>query len=397
MTRLPPRLTWIDDQLAEWTAAGLDRPRRVCTPLEQGRCRLDGRELVNFAANDYLGLSQESRVRQAASEALKSSGAGSGASALVSGRTPWHARLECALADFEQQDAAILFPSGFAANCGVIAALAGPGDVVCCDRFNHASLVDGCRLSGAKLRVYRHDNLAGLAETLAKSAAARRRWIVTDSVFSMDGDLAPLADLAELADRHAAGLMVDEAHATGVFGEQGRGVAELTGTEERIDVRMGTLSKALGSLGGFVAGPQALVDFLWNRSRTQIYSTALPPAVCAAALASLAMLRQQLERRQRLWRLSEQLRLSLQNQGIGLYPGSTGPIVPIVLGSPEAAVEASRKLNERGFLVGAIRPPTVPQGTSRLRISVSAVHREEDLDGLAMAIAEVLRSGPPPA
>lgn len=389
MRELPPRLAWLNNELADWTAAGLRRPRRICTPLPGGRCRLDGEELCNFSANDYLGLAQDPRVREVAIEALREAGVGSGASALVSGRTPWHERLETALAAFENQDAALLFPSGLTANIGVIAALAGPEDFVFCDRFNHASLVDGCRLSGAKLRIYRHNDLSRLTQSLENASDARRRWIVTDSVFSMDGDLAPLADLAGLADRHSAGLIVDEAHATGVFGDSGRGVAELAAVEDRIDVRIGTLSKALGGLGGFVAGPAELIEYLWNRARTQVYSTALPPAVCAAAMTALEILQREPERRQRLWTLSEQLRQGLKERGIEPYANSTGPILPIVLGTPAAAVAAAAQLKDRGYLVGAIRPPTVPQGTARLRISVSAVHREEDVSGLVTAIADV--------
>lgn len=390
MRELPPRLAWLNDELADWNAAGLRRRRRVCTPLPGGRCRLDGEELRNFSANDYLGLAQDPRVCEAATEVLREAGVGSGASALVSGRTPWHERLEAALAAFENQNAALLFPSGLAANIGAIAALAGSEDVVFCDRFNHASLVDGCRLSGSRMRIYRHSDLTGFARSLAKASDARRRWIVTDSVFSMDGDLAPLPELTNLADQYSAGLIIDEAHATGVFGECGRGVAELAGVEDRIDVRIGTLSKALGGLGGFVAGPAELIEYLWNRARTQVYSTALPPAVCAAAMTALEILQKEPERRQRLWTLSEQLRQGLKDRGIEPYPGSTGPIVPIVLGSPAAAVAAAAQLKDRGYLVGAIRPPTVPQGTARLRISLSAVHREEDVAGLVTAIAEVV-------
>lgn len=390
MRELPPRLAWLNNELTDWNAAGLRRPRRVCTPLPEGRCRLDGEELCNFSANDYLGLAQDPRVREAAIEALRNAGAGSGASALVSGRTPWHERLEAALAAFENQDAAVLFPSGLAANTGVIAALAGPVDVVFCDRFNHASLVDGCRLSGAKLRIYRHNDLRQLAQSLEKASDARRRWIVTDSVFSMDGDLAPLKELVDLAEHYSAGLIVDEAHATGVFGTHGRGVAELAEVEDRIDVRIGTLSKALGGLGGFVAGPKALIEYLWNRARTQVYSTALPPAVCAAAMTALEILQREPERRRRLWMLSDQLRQGLNERGIEPYANSTGPIVPIVLGSPTTAVEAAAQLKDRGYLVGAIRPPTVPKGTARLRISVSTVHREDDVARLAAAIADVV-------
>ena len=385
-------MSWLQVELEARERDGLRRPRRVCTPLPQGRCQIDGQELCNFSANDYLGLAQEPRVREAAIRALQETGAGSGASPLVSGRTPWQADLEQALAHFEGQSAALLFPSGFAANLGAIVALAGPDDEVYCDRLNHASLVDGCRLSGARLRVYRHQDLAGLADLLTKGQLIRRRWIVSDAVFSMDGDLAPLAELADLADRFDAGLIVDEAHATGVFGDHGRGVCEHAGVEARVDIRVGTLSKALGGLGGFVAGSEALIDHLWNHARTQVYSTALPPPVCAAATAALQILQAEPERRQRLWALSAQLRNGLAANGVDVYPGSTGPIVPIVIGEPAAAVAAAKKLQSLGYLVGAIRPPTVPRGTARLRISVSAAHRESDIEGLIAAVVAVLRT-----
>jgi 8-amino-7-oxononanoate synthase len=295
-------------------------------------------------------------------------------------------RLEERLAAFERQEAAVLFPTGYAANVGTIAALAGPDDLVCLDRLNHASLVDGCRLSRAKLMVYRHDRLDRLARGLKKAATRRRRFIVTDSVFSMDGVLAPLRALCELAEKFDATLVVDEAHATGVFGEQGRGVAEQQGVEDRVPVRVGTLSKAVGTLGGFVAGSQPLVDWLWNTARTQMFSTALPPAVCAAATAAIDVIETEPWRRQRLWALADRLRQQLAGARIRTVPNSVGPIVPVLIGLPEQALAAAGRLEEAGFLVPAIRPPTVPRGTSRLRISVSCGHREEDVDRLAEAV-----------
>lgn len=270
-------LPWIAAELAALSDAGLQRRRRELRLLSDGWCEIDGRRVCNFAGNDYLGLAHDPRVISAAEAALQEYGVGTGASALVCGRTKWHAKLERTLAEFEGQPAAVLFPTGMAANIGTVAALVGDQDVVFCDRFNHASLVDGCRLSGAKLRVYRHDDLDGLSRHLAQAAGHRRRWIVTDSVFSMDGDLAPLPAVCDLAERFDAALIVDEAHATGVFGEQGRGVCEVMNVEHRVAVRVGTLSKALGTLGGFVAGSEALIAYLWNSARTQMFSTALPP------------------------------------------------------------------------------------------------------------------------
>ena len=262
-------LSWLDDELRQLSEEALLRRCRNVRPIEEGRVSVDGREAWDFASNDYLGLANDPRVVAAAAEGLRSHGVGAKASPLVSGRTDLHANLERALAAFEGTEAAILFPTGMAANVGTVAALAGASDTVFCDRWNHASLVDGCRLSGARLRVYRHDDLEGLQQSLARESA-RRKFVVTDSVFSMDGDLAPLPELCEIAEKYDTTVILDEAHGTGVFGECGRGVAELQHVEERIAVRIGTLSKSIGSLGGFVTGSQTLIDFLWNKARTQI-------------------------------------------------------------------------------------------------------------------------------
>ncbi len=383
-------LGWITEELRELASQGLLRHRRNVQPLSAGWCDVGGRRVLNFASNDYLNLAGDPRVIAAATQALAEAGVGARASALVCGRGPWHERLEHRLAEFEGQPAAILFPTGMAANVGTVAALAGPGDVVLCDRLNHASLVDGCRLSRATLRIYRHDDLTVVARELAQAVAAKRRWIVTDSVFSMDGDLAPLAELCELAQHFEAGLIVDEAHGTGVFGTHGRGASEALGVEMLIDVRIGTLSKALGSLGGFVTGSQELIDFLWNRARSQVYSTALPPALCAAAIASLEIITNEPERRVRLSAASVTFRQMLLESGIIPQPNSRGPIVPIPLSDPQAAVRVANRLQEQGFLVGAIRPPTVPHGTSRLRIVVTAAHSDDDLKRLAAAVHDAV-------
>ncbi len=383
-------LGWITDELRELASEGLLRQRRNVQPLPAGWCDVGGRRVLNFASNDYLDLAGDPRVIAAATQALAESGVGSRASALVCGRGPWHERLERRLAEFEGQPAAILFPTGLAANVGTVAALAGPGDVILCDRLNHASLVDGCRLSRATLRVYRHDDLSVVARELSQAVAAKRRWIVTDTVFSMDGDLAPLPELCELAQRFDAALIVDEAHGTGVFGDQGRGAAELLGVEHLIDVRIGTLSKALGALGGFVTGSPELIDFLWNRARSQIYSTALPPALCAAAITALDIITAEPSRRARLATASKSFRRRLHEAGIDPLPNSLGPIVPIPLSDPHAAVRVAHRLEEHGFLVGAIRPPTVPRGTSRLRIVVTAAHSDDDLTRLAAAVHDAI-------
>lgn len=385
-------LDWIPNELRRLENETLARTRRVVAPLAGGWCVVSGRRLRNFASNDYLDLARDPRVVAAAELALRDCGAGAGASALVCGRTPWHEALEERLARFENQPSAVLFPTGSAANCGTICALVGPGDDVYSDRLNHASLIDGCRLSGARVHVFPHRDLGELERTLKHGDGNGRKLIVVDSVFSMDGDLAPLADLCDIADRCGAMLLVDEAHATGVFGDRGRGVCEIAGVESRVVVRVGTLSKALGSMGGFVAGPRPLTDWLWNRARTQIYSTALPPSACAAAAAAVDLVEQEPDRRMRLLRTAELLRDLLAAAGVEIVCDSTGPIIPIVLNAADRAVRIAARLEHSGFLVGAIRPPSVPAGTSRLRISVSAAHTADDAARLAGALAEALRS-----
>ena len=392
-------LSWLSAELDAHAAAGLRRTKRVVRPLSGGACEINGRRLWNFASNDYLGLAADPRVAEAAQAVLSDVGVGARSSALVAGRTEWHEELEQTLARFEGQQAALLFPTGYAANVGTIAASVEESDIVFCDRLNHASLIDGCRLSGAKLRVFRHANheqtdcseeagLLTLERELKKSAGYRRRLIVTDAVFSMDGDVAPLRELCDLAERFDADVLVDEANGTGVFGEHGRGACEALNVEKRVAVRIGTLSKAVGTLGGFVAGPQTLIDWLWNKARPQIFSTALPPAICAAAITAIEIIECEPGLRTKLWNNCEFVRRELAQHGIEVLATSTGPIIPIVVGEPDAAIAAQQNLEDRGCLVAAIRPPTVPQGTSRLRISLSAAHDEGALKCLVNALVE---------
>lgn len=372
---------WMESDLTQRRKTGLFRERKSFQPLKEGRCKLDGQELVNLSSNDYLDLAHDPRLISAAKEVLSELGVGARASALVSGRTIWHARLEQRLADFEGTESALLFPSGYAANLGVISAIAQEEDTVFCDRLNHASLIDGCRLSGAKFRVYRSDQLDKLKRGLEKADDTGKKIIVTDSVFSMDGTHAPLESLAELTEESEASLIIDEAHATGVYGVQGRGLAEELGVEERVTIRIGTLSKALGCLGGFVAGSSTLIEWLWNRVRTQIYSTALPPAVCAAAYVGLEIIQTEPQRRETLHELSQFVRQGLQQLPHLTVPAaSSGPIIPVILADPVLTMQVAAELQQNGFLVAAIRPPTVPEGTSRLRISLSSAHQREDLE-----------------
>ena len=364
----------------------LRRARPLHSPLG-GWCEADGQPLRDFASNDYLNLAHDERVIEAARQALDESGVGARASALVSGHSLWHSRLEGRLAEFEGTQDAILFPTGYAANTGTLSALIDPSDTVFCDRFNHSSLIDGIRLSRARLRVYRHDRLEVLHRELKSSNAGVRKWIVTEGGFSMDGDLAPLNEICDLADQFGADIIVDEAHGTGVFGPSGRGVCELTNTEDRVAVRIGTLSKAVGALGGFVAGSAELIAWLRNSARTQVFSTALPPAICAAAIRSLDVIETEPERRTRLFQLSDLLRDELKRFDLAPLEQSRGPVIPLILGDPDETMRTARLVEQQHFLVAGIRPPTVPRGTSRLRISVTAAFNEPTIRALAVAVA----------
>jgi len=382
-------LHWIAAELAAWEQSGLRRQRRSTRPLSGGRVEVDGRPLLNLASNDYLGLAGDPRLAEAARRALAESGVGARASALVSGRTVWHEALEHRIAAFEQTEAALLFPTGYAANVGSITALVDREDSVFCDRLNHASLIDGCRLSAARLHVIPHLDLAVLEDELKKSLARRRRLIVIDSVFSMDGDVADLPALVDLADRYDATLLIDEAHATGVLGSGGRGLAEHFGLHSERLIRVGTLSKALGCQGGFVVGSNSLIDWLWNKARPQVFSTALPPAIAAAAVVALDIVEQEPERRSRLQALSTSLRNALTAAGLRVPETRLAtPIVPIVLQEERRALAAAARLEDAGFLVAAIRPPTVPAGTSRLRVSLHSDVTDEQAGRLATLLTE---------
>jgi 8-amino-7-oxononanoate synthase len=332
----------------------------------------DGRTVVSFASNDYLGLSAHPQVVAAAHEALSRWGAGAGASRLVSGSRPVHSALEVALADWKNAEAALLFPTGFAANLGVLSSLAGPGVLICYDERNHASIIDGCRIGkalGARAETYHHCDVAAVSALLA--TAPGRAVVVTDTVFSMDGDVAPVSELAGLCAREDALLVLDEAHA--VLGPHfDEPACEL--------LRVGTLSKTLGSLGGFVAGPRALVEMLVNRSRPFIYTTAPAPANAAAALAALQVLRSP---------EGQELLERLRAHCARLRPAAPSPIVPLVLGAEHAALSASAALLDEGLFVPAIRPPTVPPGASRLRVTLSAAHTDQEVERLVSALGRL--------
>lgn len=381
------RLRWIEPELAQLDADGLRRRLTVREGCQSTQIHLDGRQLVNFGSNDYLSLAADPRLIRAATDAISREGFGSGASPLITGHGRAHQVLEERLARFEGTEAALVFSSGFAANSGTIAALVSSGHAVFTDRKNHASLLDGCRLSRADVKVYPHGDLGRLEDLLRRFSGRKRRLVVTDSLFSMDGDLASLAELADLAERCDAMLMIDEAHATGVFGENGRGVAEEQQVEDRVDVRVGTLSKALGSVGGYVVGSRSLIDWLTNRARPYIFSTAGPAAAAAAAVAALDAVRDEPHRRQELLARATEFREALSRQGFDIGK-SASQIIPIRVGNSGRAVELSAKLARAGLFVPAIRPPTVPEGEACLRISLTFGHTEEMIETLLDRLAE---------
>ena len=381
-------LEWIDAELDRLAEAQLLRQRVSRSGKLGARVVIDGKQYLGFASNDYLGIAADPRLEETVAKTISLGGWGSGASPLIVGRSAMHAELERRLATLVNREAAILFPTGFAANAGTIPALVGKGDVVFSDAKNHASIIDGCRLSGAQKVIYPHANVQQLEDLLTQYASAGRKLIVTDALFSMDGDVAPLADLAELARRHHAMLMVDEAHALGVVGPEGRGAAAEAGVGDDVDVIVGTLSKSLGSHGGFVAGSPKLVDYLANRARSYVFSTASPVAAAAAGLAALGILRDEPDRRQRLLASADRLRLQLSEQGF-VVGKSSHQIVPVVLGEASVTVEFAAQLKARGFWVPCIRPPTVPKGESCLRISLSSVHSDAQIDALIEALVEV--------
>jgi glycine C-acetyltransferase/8-amino-7-oxononanoate synthase len=382
-------VTDVTARLEELRERGLYRRLRLIEGPQGPRVLLSGREVLLLCSNDYLGLAADPRVREAAAEAALRWGAGSGASRLISGNMQPHRELEARLAAFEGYERALLFGSGYLANTGTIAALAGPGEVVFSDELNHASIIDGCRLSRAETVVYRHNDVAHL-ESLLEAAAGTPALIVTDGVFSMDGDVAPLPQLLELARRFGARLMVDEAHATGALGPGGRGAVAAAGLSGEVDIVMGTLGKALGSYGAYVCANAETVDYLINRARPFIFSTAPPPPVVGAARAALAVLEAEPERVERLIANGRVLREALAAEGL-VTTASTTQIVPIEIGEAEPTMALCERALERGVFAQGIRPPTVPEGSSRLRFTVMATHEPEELRRAAHQVGEAAR------
>ena len=382
-------MTDVAERLEELREKGLYRRLRLVDGPQGPRVLLDGQEVLLLCSNDYLGLTGHPRVREAAAEAALRWGAGAGASRLISGNMAPHRALEERLAEFKGYEAALLFGSGYLANTGIVAALAGRGEVVFSDELNHASIVDGCRLSRAQTFVYRHGDVEHLAWGL-KGAAGRAALIVTDGVFSMDGDVAPLAELAALAREHGCRLMVDEAHATGAIGPGGRGSVAAAGLAEEVDIVVGTLGKALGSYGAYACAGREIVEYLVNSARPFIFSTAPPPPVLAAATAALGLLESEPRRVERLQENAAALREALAGEGLAVG-GSGTQIVPVEVGDAGRTMELCERALERGVFAQGIRPPTVPEGSSRLRFTVMATHRAGELREAAGLVGAAAR------
>ena len=370
---------FIDTELQQIKDAGLYRRLRRVDGDQDSTLTLDGREVINFSSNNYLGIANHPALAAAAKGAIDRYGCGSGASRLISGNMTLHEELEAKLAEFKGCEAALVFNSGFQANTGILSTLVGEGDVIFSDALNHASIIDGCRLSRAKARVYGHCDLDQLETQLKAASSGARKLIVTETIFSMDGDEAPLVGVVDLAEKYNALVMVDEAHATGIFGANGAGVVAKLGLGERVPIQMGTLGKALGGFGAYVAGSRALRELLINRCRSFIFTTALPPAVMAMAIAAIDLVRSEPQRREALWENCRRMKQGLMRVGFELGPRES-PILPLIVGDATKCMELSERLLQRGVFAQGIRPPTVPPGTSRLRITLMATHTKDQIE-----------------
>ena len=379
-------LHWLEEDLGAIRSDDLFRPVRVRLGRQSGSVTLNDLQLINFGSNDYLGYAGDSRLIKASAKGACSEGAGAGASPLVSGHSALHESLGQNISSLLDTEETLIFPSGYAANTSTIACLTGPHDLIVSDAHNHASIIDGCRLSGANVQIYPHRNITEAANLL-RSIPARRRLIVTDSLFSMDGTIAPLADMAQLAHDTKSMLLVDEAHATGLFGIHGSGLVEETGIASSVAVRIGTLSKALGSSGGFVSGHRTLIDYLRHRARSWMFSTAHPPASAAAAIQAIKLLSEEPFRRKKLTESAALFRQKLLSHGVDIGDAEAH-VVPVFVKTPQRAVQIAASLVRDGFFVPAIRPPSVPTDSSLLRVSLSYIHSQDTIDSLSNSIIQ---------
>ena len=373
-------------RLREVEQRGLYRRLRLVSGAQDSTVVLNDCKVLLLSSNNYLGIANHPTLKHAAQQAIEEYGCSAGASRLISGHMELHQRLETKLATFKRSEAALVFPSGYHANVGTISALIGPEDTVFSDALNHASIIDGCRLSRATVKVFRHCDVSHLKQLLAESPPSGHRLIVTDSVFSMDGDVAPLTEIIAVARQYDAWVMVDEAHGTGVFGPRGAGLVDALGLENDVDIHMGTLGKALGGFGAYVAGSHELIAWLVNRARSFVYTTGIPPAVAASAIAALALVSEEPERRRQLWDNATFLRDGLTALGYTIGP-TQSPILPVMIGDAAKTMSLASALLDRGVWAHGIRPPTVPVGTSRLRVTPIATHTRAQLSQALDAFA----------
>jgi glycine C-acetyltransferase len=373
-------LSYLHDQLEQWRAEGTYQRLRVLESESAAESRFDGKEVINLASNNYLGLTTHPKLREAALAATKQYGVGSGAVRTISGTMSLHMQLEERIAAFKHVEACVVFQSGFAANAGTVSAILTPEDHIVSDELNHASIIDGCRLSKAKIHVFPHKDVAAADKILAGLASVSgRKLLITDGVFSMDGDIGPLPGLVEAAERHGAIMMVDDAHSSGVLGRNGRGTIDHFGLHGRVQVQVGTLSKAIGVLGGYVCGSRDLIEFLYHRARPFLFSTSHPPAVAASCLAAFDVLEQEPERIDRLWENTKYFKAGLKAAGFDTGIGET-PITPVIVGEAAVAHQLSRELFQEGVLATGIGFPTVAKGRARVRTIVSSEHTRAELD-----------------
>ena len=383
-------LAFLSSELEALSQQGLYRRLRLLESEQRPRATVDGRQVINLSSNNYLGLTTHPRLRERAIEATRRFGVGSGSVRTIAGTMDIHMELERRLAEFKKTEAVVVFQSGFAANAGTVAAILGKDDVVISDELNHASIIDGCRLSRASIHVFPHKDVNAARQVLASLPASQRKLLITDGVFSMDGDLGPLPELCALAEEFGCIMMVDDAHASGVFGRDGRGTVDHFDMHGRVDVQVGTLSKAIGVLGGYVAGSRALVEFLCHRARPFLFSTSHPPGVAAACIAALDVLVEEPEIIDRLWENTRFFQSGLK--ALGFDTGATaGPITPIIVGDASLAMKLSDRLFEEGIFAQGIAFPTVAQGKARVRAIVTATHTREELQAALDAFGKVGR------
>ncbi len=383
-------LQYLDEVLTQLKRDGLYRNLRQLTGEQLARARFDGHDVINLSSNNYLGLTTHPRLREAALRAVRELGVGSGSVRTIAGTMDLHMELERRIAVFKKTEASVVFQSGFAANAGTVSALLGKGDLILSDELNHASIIDGARLSRADIRVFPHRDVHALGRLLEETRAVKRRLVITDGVFSMEGDIAPLREIAALARTHGAIMMIDDAHSSGVLGRAGRGTVDHFDVHGQVDVQVGTLSKAIGVLGGYVCGSKSLIEYLYHRARPFLFSTSHPPAVAAACLAAFDVLEEEPERIERLWANTKRFKAGLSRLGFNTGSSET-PITPILVGDADLAMRFSDRLFERGVFAQGIGYPTVAKGKARLRTIVTATHVDEDLDRALSVLGDVGR------